>query len=131
MVELDMAPQAIEIPQNRLGNGAAGSQPIRRTPYDGAERPQSETAPPSGNSQSGLARSREYNHRANLIQINPNKTEQRSFYFLGFIQFAIDTELLARLVRRQFRARKMSEALVPPKPNELDKAAWIGRLRAL
>ena len=27
-------------------------------------------------------------------------------------------------------ARKTSDALVPPNPNELDSAAWIGRLRA-
>src|SRR5271163_1755262 len=30
----------------------------------------------------------------------------------------------------QFIPRKTSEALVPPNPNELDNAAWIGRLRA-
>ena len=30
----------------------------------------------------------------------------------------------------QCSALKTSEALVPPKPKELDSVAWIGRLRA-
>ena len=31
----------------------------------------------------------------------------------------------------QCKERKTSDAFVPPKPKEFDKAAWIGRLRAV